>query len=242
VSSQYIFLFGNYAITSNPIVTDIVTDPVSGKSTSQYLNLAGKETSRFNFWANFDKKIESLDFNAGFGINANGNTYYNLVNDELNMTKSYTFNPRINLQKYKEKKIELYLSGGPTYTISQSSLQPQINNNGAGFKADGNITIYLPGKFQIGANNSYEYTAKTESFNTDFSEVLINAFIIKTFLKNDNLKFTIWGNDLLNQNVGFSRTANANMIVQNNYTTIKRYIMFTIDYDFTSMRAGVAKK
>jgi hypothetical protein len=242
VSSQYIYFYGNYAITSNPIVTDVVTDPVSGKSTSQYLNLPGKATSRFFLGANFDKKIESLDFNAGFGINANGNTYYNLVNDELNMTKSYTFNPRINFQKYKEKKIELYLAAGPTYTISQSSLQPNINNNGAGFKADGNITIYLPGKFQIGADNDYEYTAKTESFNTDFSKLLINAFIIKTFLKNDNLKFTIWGNDLLNQNVGFSRTANANMIVQNNYTTIKRYIMFTIDYDFTSMHAGTAKK
>ncbi|HEY4194018.1 MAG TPA: outer membrane beta-barrel protein [Mucilaginibacter sp.] len=120
VSSQYIYFYGNYAITSNPIVTDVVTDPVSGKSTSQYLNLPGKATSRFFLGANFDKKIESLDFNAGFGINANGNTYYNLVNDELNMTKSYTFNPRINFQKYKEKKIELYLAAGPTYTISQS--------------------------------------------------------------------------------------------------------------------------
>ncbi|HTK19059.1 MAG TPA: hypothetical protein VL442_06090, partial [Mucilaginibacter sp.] len=70
----------------------------------------------------------------------------------------------------------------------------------------------------------------------------INAFIIKTFLKNDNLKFTIWGNDLLNQNVGFSRTANANMIVQNSYTTIKRYVMFTIDYEFTKMAGGAPKK
>jgi hypothetical protein len=108
--------------------------------------------------------------------------------------------------------------------------------------ADGGFTIYLPGKFQIGTNNDYEYTAKTESFNTDFSKVLINAFIIKTFLKNDNLKFTIWGNDLLNQNVGFNRTANANMIIQNSYTTIRRYFMFTIDYDFTKMAVGTSKK
>ncbi|MDB5142868.1 MAG: TonB-dependent receptor, partial [Mucilaginibacter sp.] len=242
VSSQYVYLYGNYSFTSNPIVSDVVTDPISGKSTSQYLNLPGKQTSSFYFGANFDKKIEKLDFNAGFGINANGNTYYNLVNDELNMTKSYTFNPRINLQKYKEKKIELYLSGGPTYTISQSSLQPNINNNGAGFKASGGLTIYLPGKFQIGSNDDYDYTAKTQSFNTDFSKVLVNAFIIKTFLKNDNLKFTIWGNDLLNQNVGFSRTANSNMITQNSYTTIKRYFMFTIDYDFTRMGGGAPKK
>ena len=241
VSSQYIWLYGNYSFVTDPIVSDVKTDPISGKSTSQYFNLPGKQTSNFYFGANFNKKIEKLDMNAGIGVNANGNVYYNLVNDELNKTTSYTINPRLNFNKYKEKKIELYISGGPTYTISKSSLQPNINNNGAGFRADGGFTIYLPGKFQIGTNNDYEYTAKTQSFNTDFSKTQINAFIIKTFLKNDNLKFTIWGNDLLNQNVGFSRTANSNMIIQNSYTTIRRYIMFTIDYDFTKMAVGAKK-
>jgi len=241
VSSQYIYLSGNYSFTTNPIVSDI-TYARNGGSLSQYSNLAGKRTSNFNFWGNFGKKIEKLDVNINIGMNGNGNTYYNLVNDALNRTQSYTFNPRIGLNKYKEKKIELYLSGGPTYTISRSSLQPNTNNNGTGFRADGGFTIYLPGKFQIGSNNDYEYTAKTQSFNTDFSKTIINAFIIKTFLKNDNLKFTIWGNDLLNQNVGFSRTANSNMIVQNSYTTIKRYVMFTIDYEFTKMAGGAPKK
>jgi hypothetical protein len=241
VSSQYIYLFGNYSLVTNPIVSDI-TYAADGKSVSEYFNLPGKQTSNFSFFGGFDKKIEKLDMNAGFGLNGNGNVYYNMVNDQLNRTPSYTINPRINVSKYKEKKIEIYLSAGPTYTISKSSLQPDINNNGAGFKADGGFTIYLPGKFQIGTNNSYEYTAKTESFDTDFSKMLINAFIIKTFLKNDNLKFTIWGNDLLNQNVGFSRTASSNMIIQNSYTTIRRYVMFTIDYDFTRMGVGAAKK
>lgn len=240
ISSESIYLSGNYSYTTNPIVNDI-TYTKDGGSTSQYFNLPGKRTSNFSFWGNYGKKIEKLDMYTGISFNGNGNTYYNLVNDALNRTQSYTFNPRVNFNKFKEKKIELYLSGGPTYTISRSSLQPNINNNGSGFRSDAGFTIYLPGKFQIGSNDSYEYTAKTKSFNTDFSKVLINASIIKTFLKNDNLKFTIWGNDLLNQNVGFSRNANANMIVQNSYTTIKRYIMFTIDYDFTKMAAGVKK-
>lgn len=241
ISNQYMFLYGNYSFTSNPIVSDISTDPISGKSTSQYLNLPGKQTSNFYFGGNFDKKIEKLDMNAGIGINANGNTYYSLVNDQVSKTQSYSFNPRINFNKYKEKKIEIYISGGPTYTISRSSLQPSINNNGVGFAGYSGFTIYLPGKFQIGTNDSYEYTPSTQSFNNDFSKLLINASIVKTFLKNDNLKFTIWGNDLLNQNVGFSRTANANMIIQNSYTTIRRYVMFTIDYDFTKMAVGAKK-
>jgi hypothetical protein len=241
VSSQYIYLNGNYSYTTNPIVSDITYSP-NGGSISQYSNLAGKRTSNFNLWSNFGKKIENLDMNVNVGFNTEGNTYYNLVNDVLNRTQNYTFNPRLGINKYKEKKIELYLYGGPTYTISRSSLQPNTNNNGTGFNADGGFTIYLPGKFQIGSNSNYEYSPKTASFGTDFSKTIINASIVKTFLKNDNLKFTIWGNDLLNQNVGFSRTASSNMIVQNSYTTIKRYIMFTIDYEFTKIAGGAPKK
>ena len=242
VSAQYIYLYGNYAITSNPIVTDVTTDPLSGKSTSEYLNLPGKQTSNFYFGANFSKKIEKLGLNTGIGLNANGNTYYNLVNGEFNMTKSYTYNPTFNINQYKEKKYDFYLSAGPTFTISKSSLQPLINNNGTGFKGDGQFSIYLPGKIQVGMYNTYEYTAKTESFPTDFSKLILNAFIIKTFLKADNLKLELWGNDLLNQNVGFTRTATSNMITQNSYTTIKRYFMLTVTYDFTKMGGASVKK
>ncbi|HVV54628.1 MAG TPA: TonB-dependent receptor [Mucilaginibacter sp.] len=240
ITGQYIWLYANYAFTTNPIVNDISYDPLSGKSTSKYFNLGGKQTSNFFLGANFDRKFEKLDFNAGFGMNANGNIYYSLVNDAVNMTKSYTFNPSFNISKYKEKKIEIYLRGGPTYTISQSSLQPQDNNNGWGARGDGGFTIYLPGKFQIGTDDDYQYNGPTQSFHSSYSRMQVNASIIKTFLKNDNLKFTIWGNDLLNQNTGFSRSASANLITQNNYTTLRRYIMFTIDYDFTKM--GGTKK
>jgi hypothetical protein len=242
VSGQYIWLYGEYVFTSNPIVNDVTTDYRTGKSRSEYFNLPGRETSRSNLGANFSRKIEKLDFNVGLGMGANGSTYYNMVNGALNQTTNYTFNPRINFSKYEQKKFEVYLYGGPTYTLSKSSLQPNLNNNGSGFNANGGFTVYLPGKFRMGTNNTYQYTAPTRSFNTSFSKTLINAFIVKTFLKDDNLKFTLSGNDLLNQNIGFSRTASSNLITQNSYTTLRRYFMFTIDYDFTRMGGGSPKK
>jgi outer membrane beta-barrel protein len=164
------------------------------------------------------------------------------VNGALNMTKDYTFNPGINISKYQEKKIDIGLFGGPTYTVGESSLQPNVNNNGWGAQGNLNATIYLPLKFQVGTNSEYQYNGKTESFNQDFSRTLINVFITKTFLKQDNLKVEIWGNDLLNQNAGFSRSASANLITQNSYTTLKRYFMLTISYDFTKMAGGAPKK
>ncbi|WP_428331500.1 outer membrane beta-barrel protein [Mucilaginibacter sp.] len=242
VSDQFTGFYGSYSITGNPIVTDVTTDPVSGKSISKYLNLPGRETVRTFFGGDLTKKLNKLDVNIGLTFNANGNTYYNLINDQLNKTESYTFNPGIVINEYKAKKFDYGFRFGPTFTISQSSLQPNINNNGTGFKADGNFTIYLPGKFQIGSYSDYEFDGKTESFNNTLSKVNLNGFIAKTFLKSDNLKLELWGNDLLNQNVGFSRTATASTIVQNNYTTIKRYFMFTLSYDFTKMAGGSPKK
>ncbi len=241
ISDQFIGFYGGYTFTVNPIVNNVTTDPVSGKSISKYLNLPGKETNNFYFGGDANRKIEALGLNVGLGINANGNTYYNYVNDELNETKSYSYNPRFSINKYKEKKYDFGLSGGPTFSISQSSLQTQINNNGRGFQADLNGSIYLPGKLQIGTYSNYQYNGKTASFNNDFSRVLINAFLIKSFLKSESLKLELWGNDLLNQNVGFNRSATSNTITQTNYTSIKRYFMLTISYDFTQM-GGATKK
>ena len=89
------------------------------------------------------------------------------------------------------------------------------------------------GHTRFGAD--YQYRAKTQSFNQDFSRVLFNASIAKTFLKEENLKFTLGGNDLLNQNTGFSRMANGNLLTQTSNTTIRRYLMFSVSWDFNKM-------
>ena len=52
----------------------------------------------------------------------------------------------------------------------------------------------------------------------------------------------LWGNDLLNQNSGFSRNAQANLITQTTYNTLKRYFMLTINYEFTKMAGGAPKQ
>jgi hypothetical protein len=172
----------------------------------------------------------------------NGNTAYNYSNDSLNMSKNIVLNPSINISIHKEKKIDLGLNGGPTYTLSQTSLQPNVNNNGWGAQAGLNGTIYFPGNFQFGSYSSYQYNAPTASFHSSFSQVLLNLFIIKTFGKKNNLMVELWGNDLLNQNAGFSRNAQANLITQTTYNTLKRYFMLTINYDFTKMTGATPKK
>ncbi|MEJ0079779.1 MAG: hypothetical protein WDM78_02170 [Puia sp.] len=67
-------------------------------------------------------------------------------------------------------------------------------------------------------------------------------FIIKTFGKKNNLMVELWGNDLLNQNSGFSRFAQGNIITQTTNNTLKRYFMLTINYEFTKISGAAPKQ
>jgi hypothetical protein len=243
LSDQFFGFYGGYTFITNPIINHIDYDITTGKSVSEYFNLPGKSTTNFFGGVDLRRKFKSLGgLSIGLSFNVNGNTGYNYTNDSLNMSKNYVFNPSMNISIFKEKKVDFYISAGPTYTISQTSLQPNINNNGWGARGDISGTVYLPAKFEIGTYSNFQYSAATESFHQSFGQFIFNPFITKKFLKGDNLSIELWANDLLNQSSGFSRVAQANLITQTTYNTLKRYFMLTINYDFTKMAAGAAKQ
>ncbi|RYE30986.1 MAG: TonB-dependent receptor [Sphingobacteriaceae bacterium] len=239
LTDQYIYVSGSYYTTSNAIIGNSMTDS-AGKSTYRFTNLNGKQTANFYMYGGFNKKITKLDVSIGLNVDANGNTYYSYTNNVLNKTQSYTFNPGASIYKYKEKKYNMSLTAGPTFTRSQSSLQT-INNNSTGFNANGNFRVYLPKKFQINTDGNYQYQGKSASFNQDFQRFIVNANLTKAFFKDEGLKLAVTVNDLLNQNVGFNRSATSTLLTQSTYTTIRRYFMFSIVYDFSKMGSGAQK-
>lgn len=241
LTGQYTYLGGSYNVTSNPIVSNSTTDE-AGKTTFQSTNLSGKTTTNFYFYIYSERKVDFLGINVGIEGGANGNTYYNYVNNVLNKTRSYSYNANLNLSKNVDKKFNIRLTGGPTYNTSQSSLQSSINDNGWGYKGNYYFTVYLPLKFEISSDGNYEYRAKTASFDTNFSRMIINARISKKFLKTEGLKFSLGANDLLDQNKGFNRSASGTSFTQSNYSTIRRYYMASLSWDFNKMGGSTTKK
>jgi hypothetical protein len=241
LNGQLVGIFAGYQLTGKPVVSNLITDS-SGRTVNRYINLNNKNTGSFNFAAFFDRKIKSLDLNAGINLNVNGNTYYNLSNNRLNRTNYTVYTLQARFSKSRANVYEFNVSLGPTYTSSGSSLQPDINNNGKGFTGNGDFTLSLPAKFQLAANANYQHDSKTETFAQDFSKVIINASLNKLFLKEQMLKLSLSGNDLLNQNTGFSRYLSGNLITQNNYTTIRRYFMMSLSYDFNKLGADKKNK
>jgi len=249
LSDQYFYISGSYSFRVNPIVSNSFTDN-AGKTTYQYSNLIDKNSSNFYMYSNFGRKIKALgDINIGLNANVSGSTSYNYVafnssKNTLNTTQNNTYGMGANVSRYVEKKFDVYFNFGPNYTVSSSSLQPNINNNGFGLNGYSFFNVYLPGSIEVNYEANYQFRGKTQSFGQDFNQLLLNATISKKFLKEKTLKMSVTGNDLLNQNSGFSRNAYGSTITQNSYTTIKRYFLFSITYDFSHFgtKANSAEK
>lgn len=238
LSGQSIYASANYSLTSNSIVSNVVTDS-AGKSTYQSVNISDKMPSNYYLYGYFSRQLNTTGLNAGITLNMSGNTSFNYINGKLNTTESNSYRGSLRFRQYVQKKYDINIAAGPTYNTGQSSIQKQVNNNGWGFNSDASFTVYLPGKVEISSDANYEFTEKTASFNQNFDRLIWNSSISKKFLKGDNLQLTLSGNDLLNQNVGFSRYAYGNNITQNSYTTIKRYFLFSLMWEFNKMGGGI---
>ncbi len=230
LSGRSIYIGSSFNYVGNAIVNSVTTDE-GGKSILRFINLADKRPNNFYLNGGYSKKLGKSKLNFNTGLTTNGNTYYNMINSKINETKGYNFSGSVGLSSY-EKKYSFYFNFRPRYTINKSSLQPLQNGNGMTFTSFGEFSYNLPGKVTVTLDYSYEFQEKTSSFNTNFDRFTLNSSIDKKFLKDDQLKVVLSGNDLLNQNVGFNRSVFGNTISQTNYNTIQRYFMLSLVWDF----------
>ena len=239
LTGHYINFSGSYSLTSSAIVNNTFTD-ATGKTSVQYINLAGKTPYSYTLGTEFGLTIQPIDVSVGIELYATGSYAWSYINNVLNTSKNYSYWASIQLQKNVQKRYSLFMVVGPSYAVSEFSLQ-QRNNNAAGFYAEGRASFYLPGKLQVESGITYSYNAATQTLAA-VRRSIWNASLGRTFLKNDNLKLSLSANDLLNDNVNFSRNVTANAIRQSSYTSIKRYCMLSLVWDFTRFGTQPVKK
>lgn len=229
ITGQQVFIVSAFNLVSNPITYQISTDSF-GKSVYFPIN-AAKDAINFSFYGSFSKKIDLLDLNLGIILNSTGSTFNTIINNQLLTSEMSTHSPRLSISKYLPKS-NFVVNFGPDFFLLSSYTDKRISSNGSGLNAGLSLYFILPGKIEISSNADYKFKGKTRAFNQNFEVFLLNASLSKKFMKDESIKFTIKANDLLNQNTGFNRYANNNLITQTNFATIKRYVMFSLTYDF----------
>ncbi|MEJ7557851.1 MAG: TonB-dependent receptor [Pedobacter sp.] len=216
--------------TYNGIVQNRSTDS-SGVNTYSWANLKNKQPNTWSMYSEVYGHIPKIDFIASISFEASSSVSYNYINAELNKMTTTTYSPGLSVWKNKVN-YRASFDLGPNYKVSTSSLQSQ-NNNSYGLTSRLSLYTKLPFQFFIGSDVNYSYTGKSEVFNKSFDQTLITAYLGRSFFKEEGLKFTITGNDLLNQNTGYRRTQDDGMFQESRNATIRRYFMIAAIWDFS---------
>jgi len=229
LTDRGIWLDLTYSFTENAIMSDVLD--TLGKRTSRSINVDGTNSYSGYLGYNFKWRKPGLNFYAFSNFNHNNNV--SVINHIQNKTNSNSYTFGFSVYKSREKKYEAAIRPSATYTDSRSSVNIQQPVKYWTWSIHPEFDVFLPLKFQVHADADINLREKTDAFRNNLNNTLLNAWLGKKFLKGDALLIKVSGNDLLNQNVGFNRSANSNFITQTTFTNIKRFYMLSVVWNFT---------
>lgn len=236
-----IYIYGNVSSTRNAIVTSQFTDYNTGKTTLSYINTNGNYNAYTG--GGYNMKIKKLDMFADLGFNYSSTKYTNFVNGtsnvlQKNVTNNNSPGIRWGLGKDKEKKYNVYYNGNFSYNFSTSSINTNVKNNYWTQSHSINANVQLPFKMEINTDIDYNLRQRTTLFTANNNIFLWNAYIGRKLLKNDKGLIKLYAYDILDQNRGYNRYLNNNVMQEQNYQTLTRYLMLSFVWNFTKSPAG----
>ncbi len=232
ITRESFYIGSDGGFTENPIVSRTTIDPLTGRTVTQYVNLINERPYNINLYVQGSRRITGTEIDVRMGLNGGRNSSYSYINDGLNRLDRTNISFSLSAQTVKFQKYELTIAVNPSYGFVKNSLMPQSNNNAAAINFGTRGILYLPGKLILTADLDHNYQAATQSIPA-LNRTIINGSLSKTLLKEDKLKLTLSGVNLLNANPTLRRNITPTSISQSSYTTIMRYFMLSVSWDFT---------
>jgi hypothetical protein len=224
-SGYSLYAGGNYY--DSQVISSTTIDE-SAKRNTTYENVSGTYVSWFGFNLSKSIKKEAHTFKFNVGLGANYNFSKGFTNGQLYDAKTIRLSPRASFTwDYGE-----ILSINPTYNFSYNdySYTNYAISSASNFVHRFNLqtTSYWPKHFVFGNDFGYTYNSQiADGFKKDF--YLWNTSLGYNFLK-DRMLFKVKVYDVLNQNIGTSRTITPTTIRTEENIVLKRYIMFSLTF------------
>ncbi len=226
-SGWMVNLSANYY--DSQIVSSTVFDE-NRKRTTTYENIS--DTYNVNLFGNWSKSYKFNEHTIRYGIGTRVSYGKNkqFLNGILNDANSITIDPRV----YGSWDYGELLTIAPSYSVQWS----KSKYNNLQLNATENLkhnfmlqtTTYWPENFTWGNDFSYTYNTNIGAdFKRDY--FMWNTAISYSFL-NKALTAKVKVYDLLNQNLGTSRTINPTTIIDQENTVLERYVMFSLTWKF----------
>jgi hypothetical protein len=242
LTQRGLYTYSNFTTVSNAITTNeriSVSPDSAGFRTYQFVNVNGNYTIFGGGGYNF--KLKKLDMNMDFGFNINRNHTNTVVNNRKNVSDNNSYGLNMGLYKYKEKKYNFNYYANISYNTSVSSVRPDVKTNYYQHTHNINANATFLKKFEINSTVQGNFRERLTAADVNNNVILWNGYIGRKFMKNDKGMIRFEAFDILDQNKGFSRFVNANIVRENTYETLRRYFLLAFVWNFSNTPGGAPK-
>ncbi len=225
--------FGNItaSFTRDKIVNNIKLLR-GGVQETRYLNANGFFTI-LGFY-NISKPIQNRKyvFTLGGNITYNNNISF-LTNDQneilRNIGQNWLIAQRFSTDIKIKKWLETNLSVNYSLNSSKYSLQKELNLNTNTWVISNSTKVFLPYDFNISCDLDKTFNSGFAG-NVNANSFIINGSLEKAFLNKKNLSVKLQAYDILNQNLGISRSVAATGFTDIRTNRLARYFMISLVY------------
>jgi hypothetical protein len=217
--------------TQHDFSTSNWLDPVTGRKTTQPINVNGNYRLSSELW--YRKKVTKWGLRAGGDAEVSINHNTNFTNGQENRTDRYMYSIGPSLNYSKEKKFSIWLVANFDYNISKTYLPLNEVTRYLTQRHEVNIWVSLPWKLEVSTDATFNIRQKTSVFENNNNTTIWNASIDRKLFKSDVARLRFSARDLLNQNIGFNRNINNNFQTERTYNTIKRNFLVSFIWNFS---------
>jgi len=221
------------------VVQSTVTD-TSGINYTRYRNIAGTMSNSISTNWNKSIKKDAHTYRYGISMSAGYNIDKGLLNGIMYDSKSIRLSPGANFT-YEYGEL-LTISPSYNYVYNQYNYTNYRVSSNSNYVHRINLqtTSYWPKHVVFGNDFGYTYNSNLNSgFRKDF--YLWNTSVGYNFLK-DQLLLKVKVYDVLNQNLGTSRTISPTAITDQENTVLRRYVMFSLTFKLQQFGGAPAKR
>ncbi|HUQ97508.1 MAG TPA: outer membrane beta-barrel protein [Chitinophagaceae bacterium] len=244
LKQRYLYLGSSLNLLNNAITNLTTIDTFLGKQIYKPVNVDGNVN--WNLYGGWFKQGGPKKWNFGVNMNGNGGVNYSFVQQQSGIVKNKTtyttFGGGPEARYDEEEKKSISIRPQISYNTSQSSIQPDVENNY--FTYGGNLEGFymLPLKLEVSTDINFDFRQKLAAFPTAQNFTIWNANLARKFFKKKTGKLIFEAHDLLNQNRGFNRFVQTNFIQEERYNRISRYFLLRFEWTFNKMPGQQATK
>ncbi len=188
---------------------------------------------RVNVWGGFGAPIRPLKIKFDItqsGMYSNGILFQNGIS---NTTTTWSSTSGFSVQNRKKEHFDVKVGVSYTYNLTDFAAENSADQTYFNTNYYGDLTIYFLKRWTFGFSADYvEYAG--EAFDGEAGFPILESSLSRTFLKSERILVKFSCIDILNQNIGFSRTTNLNFIQESTSNTLGRHFILTAAYSLKS--------